>query len=144
MIRNHIARNRLAGLLLLAGITISPVVSADGGILKCVASDGQVTLTDTFCQAGERSETLIAAPERTTEPAAASLAAPPRVARTASMVQARLSARNSTPGPAVGRFDPASRGLARDVLTLKAARQALILMDSAAGAMRNSRVAGLD
>ena len=158
MIRNRIAGTRLAGTSLMAGfslfasvfvagITCAPAAMADSAIVKCVGSDGSVTLTDTLCETGERSVTLLAAPATApatvhANPARLSVAAPPSVVRTVAMVHARLPARLTH--PALRRFDPPSRSLARDVLTLKAARQAMILMDGAASAMRNTRVAGLN
>lgn len=144
MNRTPLARIRLAATLI-AGLAMAPLAHADGGIVKCIGPAGKITFTDSACDSGERSVTLIAAPKAVanavttaTDNATASLAAPPSAARTAAMVYTRLPTR-----PALGRLDPPSRSLARDVMTLKAARQAMLLMDGAAGAMRNSRVAGL-
>ena len=139
----------------LAALACAPMASAGTGIVKCVAGDGRVTLTDESCAANERSVTVVAAgapapaptisadAQRTaSEPSQASGAAAPTVARTVQMTRARLPSggivRNS-----LARFDPPSRSLARDVSTLKAARQAMHLLDSAASSMRAQRIAGL-
>lgn len=121
----------LAGL---AGMAATPAALANGGIVKCIGAGGHVTLTDTACPAGERSVTLLpgaqsAAPtEAQPLPSAArSLAAPARAA----IARAPLA-----------RLDPPSRSLTRDVATLKAARQAMLLMDGTAGSL-DRRVAGL-
>jgi hypothetical protein len=130
----------IARILFAAGMAVAPLAFADGGIVKCIGPDGHITLTDTACQSGERRIMLV--PGARSEPPAAAPAAPPTLARTAGLVQARLPS-----GPALrvplSRLDPPSRSLTRDVMTLKAARQALMLMDSAADSIQHRRVAGL-
>lgn len=152
----------LARAVLIGSIACAPLAFAGGEIVKCVGSDGSVTLTDEACAAGERSMTVVAAPaaqfDAVTEPvivpqsalsALAAQTAPldaPAAGRTP--VRARQLARAVLPGQAVmrhslPRFDPPSRALARDVSTLKAARQAMLLLDSAAQSLRAQRLAGL-
>jgi hypothetical protein len=142
-------RHSIARILCIAGMAVTPLVFANGGIVKCIGPGGHVTLTDTVCPSNERSEILVAGSAEAAdpaEPAAASLAAAPAgvatAARTAAMVRTRLPAHSAARIP-LARLDPPSRSLGRDVLTLKAARQAMMLMDSAADSMRGRRVAGL-
>lgn len=121
----------LAGL---AGMSAAPSALANGGIVKCIGADGHVTLTDTACPAGERSVTLV--PGAQSAPAAE----PQPLPSTAHGLAA--PARAATGRAPLARLDPPSRSLTRDVATLKAARQAMLLMDGAAGSMEG-RVAGL-
>ena len=132
-----------------AGIATAPLAFAGTGIVKCVAEDGHVTLTDEPCGAAERSVTVVAASAAqvesaatVAEPAQASPAAAPTLARTVQMTRARMPAATALRS-SLSRFDPPSRSLSRDVSTLKAARQAMHLLDSAASSMRAQRIAGL-
>lgn len=114
----------------------APLASADGGIVKCIGADGHVTLTDTACQSGEKSVTLVPAAPRNAGAGAAVYA----TANTAEMPRPAYRPAARMP---LARLDPPSRSLRRDVMTLRAARQALILMDSAAESIDRHRVAGL-
>ncbi len=142
----------IARTILISGIACAPLAFAGGDIVKCVGSDGSVTLTDESCAAGERSLTVVAA----AQPAAAlpaavqaaeqtpaySPAAAPSITRTVQMTRKKLPSQGVL-RHSLARFDPPSRALARDVSTLKAARQAMILLDSAAQSIRSQRLAGL-
>ena len=134
MNRQTIARSVLAATIA-TSMLFAPFAFAEGDIVKCTGADGRVTLTDSACQAGESSVTVVTG----AVPVLASADVPaPRTVRTA---------RERTPGDAarkaLARLDPPSRSLGRDVATLKAAHQAMQLMDSAASAMKARRIAGL-
>lgn len=133
MNRHSIAR--VLRILCLAGVAVTPLAIADGGIVKCIGQDGHVTLTDSACQSGERSVTLVPAARRGDHTGAA-------VYASAAEAPARIAYRPVARAP-LARLDPPSRSLTRDVMTLKAARQALMLMDSAAESIDHRRVAGL-
>lgn len=121
----------LAGL---AGIAAAPSALANGGIVKCIGANGHVTLTDTACPAGERSITLL--------PGAQSAAPSTEPQPLPSAAQSLSALRPAIARAPLTRLDPPSRSLTRDVATLKAARQAMLLMDGAAGSL-DRRVAGL-
>ncbi len=123
-------RQTLARSFLVTGLALAPCCFAGADIVKCVGADGHVTLTDQPCQGGERSVALLAGGEAGNAPAAA-----PTVASTLRTARERLSAGG------LRRLDPPSRSLARDVATLKAARRAMQLMDSAAASLRARRIA---
>ena len=154
MNRTHLTNLRirlLSRAVLLGSIACAPLAFAGADIVKCVGPDGRVTLTDTPCASDERSVLVTPAPAATplttetlaaTEPAQASSAAAPTLARTAQMTRARLPDR-AYAASTLSRLDPPGRALARDVSTLKAARQAMHLLDSAASSMRAQRLAGL-
>lgn len=132
-----------------AGLASAPLAAAGTGIVKCVAEDGHVTLTDEPCGAGGnhrhaafRGAAQVEPAPATLEPAQASPAAAPTLARTVQMTRARMPT-VTVARSAYSRFDPPSRSLSRDVSTLKAARQAMHLLDSAASSMRAQRIAGL-
>lgn len=149
---NHTQRTHIARLLtravLMGSIACAPFAFASGDIVKCVGADGRVTLTDAQCASDERSVLVTPAATEapvlaaTAEPAQASAAAAPTVARTVHMTRARLPDR-SYAASTLARLDPPGRALARDVSTLKAARQAMQLLDGAASSMRAQRLAGL-
>jgi hypothetical protein len=130
-------RHTIARTLFIAGLAFAPLSFAGADIVKCVDRDGRVTLTDASCQAGERSVTVIEGAEPVESPAAA-----PTIARTVRMTRARLPERVVL-RDTLARLDPPSRSMARDVATLRAARQAMRLMDSAASSLRSQRLAGL-
>ncbi len=127
----------LAAPLFLTSLACAPSALAATDIVKCVSADGHVTLTDEACQSNERSVTMLAA----TEEADPALAAPAGVIAAARAPRPR--AHPAIVHDTFTRLDPPSRAMARDVLTLKAARQAMQLMDGAASAMRAQRLAGL-
>ena len=145
MKRQRLGRHLAHALLAAAGaLLLAPFAAADGDIVKCIGAEGRITLTDTACQAGERSVTVVpgvdAAAPQTAAPAAAPVA--DSVARTVALARKRHLAPTLARTP-LGRLDPPSRSLARGVATLKAARQAMTLMDAAAASMRHRRLAGL-
>ena len=143
----------IARAVLIAGMAWAPL-AIGGDSVKCVGSDGSVTLTDEGCATGERSVTVVAAaaepvaPPARVQPQAAgqapaySPAAAPTVARTVQLVRTKMPNHGAI-RHSLARFDPPSRALGRDVSTLKAARQAMILLDSAAQSVRAQRLAGL-
>jgi hypothetical protein len=121
-------------------VSLLAASAAFGGsdIVKCVDQDGRTTLTDEPCQAGSASVTLEAgsAIETTTletrvRHSSAALA----------QVSARVMPERANVPPFQARKAPA---MARDVATLKAARENMHLMDTAANALRNQRYAGLN
>ena len=112
-------------------VALSTPASAGGDIVKCVAADGHVTLTDGPCDSGNASVIVPAAGG-----AAPSVAPRPGINRVA------LTA---TPVEHDNWVDPRPHGkmFARDAATLRAARTSLQVMDEAAGA-RSQRTAGLN
>lgn len=127
--------------LLLAAIAATPAF-AGGDIVKCVDADGRVTITDNQCGSGV-AKVLVPAAVNTPpgeEVAAAVAPAKPvraniqRVALTVEPVQ-----HDNWVDPR-----PHSKMLARDAATLKAARMSLQVLDEAASAGRQQRMAGLN
>jgi hypothetical protein len=130
--------------LILAAIAFAPAALAGSEIVKCIDPAGHVTLTDQPCGSNATAVRLTPAPGAVaavaagTEPedgAYAAGAQPSTVERHVSTPSLLRQANWSTP------LAPRSRPLARDVATLKAARQQLLMMDSAA--QRQPQLAGL-
>ncbi len=143
-----------------AGLMLSSSVFADAEIVKCIDSDGKVTLTDARCpasahvvavvatsaQPSSADETTVSGAEEdfalamsggdASEPAVAVEVSAPTIERYNS---AAVWTKRDLPG--VRKY--ASGTLARDVATLKAARHSLMLQDSAAQAARSQRIAAL-
>ena len=122
-------RQTAARSLLVTSLILAPFCHAGTEIVKCVGANGRVTLTDQPCQGGERSEIVLPGNPAGDEDAA--LAPAPAAAPAQRLARERLPARR----------DPPSRGLARDVATLKAARRTMLLLDDAASALRAQRIA---
>lgn len=103
--------------------------NASGDIVKCVASDGKVTLTDGPCSDGSSSVIVPAA--RT--------AAPDNLPRPA-LVRTAL---NVAPIDHDNWIDPRPAGkmFSRDAATLRAARTSLQVLDEAASSARQQRMA---
>jgi hypothetical protein len=97
----------------------APVAMAGNDIVKCVDPQGRVTLTDQPCESGASATRLVL---DAGAPVADAAPAPQR-----HVLPAAELPRPAAPYPVAER--PA-RPLARDVATLKAARRALMLMDS--------------
>ncbi|MFL6709723.1 MAG: DUF4124 domain-containing protein [Massilia sp.] len=108
---------------------LSAPAFAGGDIVKCVAADGHVTLTDQPCNAGSSSASVIVA--------AASAA--PRAAVTKVALTPQVVEHDSWIDP-----KPHARMFSRDAATLRAARTSLQVMDEASASARQQRVAGLN
>lgn len=109
-------------------------------IRKCVASDGQVTLTDEACPAGSRVAKVISTPSAEAEPALAPAPAPvamqpirPQTADHAGWVRMPVRYVNNA------RIGASARSASLDGETLRAARAHLRLGD----ALRSQRMASL-
>lgn len=123
--------------IFLAGMVFASTAFAGGDINKCVDASGHVTLTDETCPAGARTVKVIPGQSDAGDELAAADDSAAAVSGRYSVN--RMPARYFTPMK-----NPApARGLALDVATLKAARQNMLMLDSAAHAMRSTRIAGL-
>lgn len=115
--------------LFLTGMVLTASAYAGTGINKCVGGSGQVTLTDEPCASGEQ-----------TVPVGS-----PATSADARVISVERFA--SSPMPvhyaSVLKSAPPARGLSLDVATLKAARENMHLLDSAAQSMKSQRLAGL-
>ena len=87
-------RHHLAHALLVAAsaFVLAPFAAADG-IVKCIGAEGRVTLTDTACQAGERSVTVVPG----TAVSAPQEAAPAAYGRSPTSVTSRIVQMSSPP-----------------------------------------------
>jgi hypothetical protein len=116
---------------------------AGADIVKCVDQDGHVTLTDSSCGEGAgkvvvagSAETPVASDETIAAPAVPAVRRvtvqryllPPAELRQAGWTSAR----------------PATRPLARDVETLKAAKLSMQVLDDASATHKHQRLAGLN
>jgi hypothetical protein len=109
-------------LILVAALALCNLAQADD-INRCVGSNGEITLTDAPC------------------PDDAPAAVKPAPAARGITVD-RMAANGAyTPHDNFVPKQPVSRGLSRDVATLKMARQTMLLLDNAAASMRSQRVA---
>jgi hypothetical protein len=125
----------MLGAALVALLAAPALAGAD--IVKCVDADGAVTITDHQCgsavAAGEK-----VAPDRVAVDGAAGARA------------SRTGLRRLPPAQPEARRDtwrdphPHSKLLARDAATLRAARSSLQVLDDAAAAMRQQRLARLN
>jgi hypothetical protein len=119
--------------------------SAGADIVKCVDQNGHVTLTDAQCGEGVQTVLVessgetpaVAAPDET--PAAPAVPAARRVT-----VQRYLLPPAELKRAYWAGARPASRPLARDVETLKAARLSMQVLDDASAAAKHQRLAGLN
>jgi hypothetical protein len=122
---------------LLAAWMAASAAFAGPDIVKCTDAAGHVTLTDEPCREG--SQTLLV-PGNATTPAGEDGAHP--LAVTHIVTSERVIAPPSAlPAAALVRKAGPERMLARDVLTLKAARAAMQLLDNSA---RHAHLAGLN
>lgn len=130
-------RTSLIRTLILAGVVLSSTVSAGSDIVKCIDAQGNTTLTDAACPDTSKVVAVVAgsnAPDEvqttgeppTFEAVAAERYSAPRLARRELPVVKAQFGKNP---------------LARDIATLKMARQNLQLADNAAHAMRAQRIA---
>ncbi|UOD29340.1 hypothetical protein INH39_28675 [Massilia violaceinigra] len=142
-----------------AGLMLSSSVFADAEIVKCIGSDGAVTLTDARCPASTQTVAVVAASAQpSTADDAAGTGAEEDYALALGGDAAEPEAAVAVSAPTIERYNSAavwtkrdlpgvrkyaSGTLARDVTTLKAARHSLMLQDSAAQAARSQRLAGL-
>jgi hypothetical protein len=138
-------RHTIRTSIFVAAMMAASASFAGADIVKCVDQDGHVTLTDSQCSAAA-STVLVAGP--TEAPAAA--AAEEMAAAPAVPAVRRVSVERHLLPPAEARATtvssrrPASRPLARDVETLKAARLSMQVLDEASATHRHQRLAGLN
>jgi hypothetical protein len=116
---------------------------AGADIVKCVDQDGHVTLTDSHCSDGI--EKVLVAGSAETPAASDEMSAAPTVPAVR-----RVTVQRYVLPPAELRqaswtsVRPASRQLARDVETLKAARLSMHVLDEASATHKHQRLAGLN
>src|SRR5450830_202114 len=122
---------RSCALAALAAVCAAPaaLAYAGGDIVKCVAADGKVTLTDGDCNEGSSSVIVPAA-----RPAASDDVVRPAPVRTALTVAPVDHDNWVDPRPAGKMFS-------RDAATLRAARTSLQVLDEAASSARQQRMA---
>jgi hypothetical protein len=139
--------NAIRTSMFLTAMLAASAAFAGADIVKCVDQEGHVTLTDSHCSAAVE-KVVVAASEET--PALASdevIAAP---AAPAAPAVRRMTVQRYLLPPAQPRqtnwstTPPASRALARDVETLKAARSSMKVLDEASAALKHQRLAGLN
>ncbi|WP_164557763.1 DUF4124 domain-containing protein [Massilia atriviolacea] len=136
-----------------AGLMLSSTVFADPDIVKCIDSDGKVTLTDARCPAADQTVAVVAggtgpaAPEESGDEnemaAIAGESSDTPAGASAPTVERHYTAAVWPKRDFPGVRKHAGGGLSRDVATLKAARHNLMLQDSAAQAARSQRLAAL-
>lgn len=115
--------------LIIAALAAAPAALAGAPIVKCIAPDGQVTLTDQPCSDGAATVKLESGSDAQ-EPAA------PQPA-----LQHFRAVRMLPPHAASSKPAPRRAALPRDVATLKEARAQLMLMDERG---QHPRLATLD
>ena len=130
--RSHCFRH----VYLLAAWMAASAAFAGPDIVKCTDAAGHVTLTDEPCREG--SQTLLV-PGSANTPASEDDEHLPAVTRI--VTSERVIAPPSALGAALVKKAGPERMLARDVLTLKAARAAMQLLDNSA---RHAHLAGLN
>jgi hypothetical protein len=104
---------------------------AGGDIVKCVAADGQVTLTDSPC--AEDASSVVVSASAAAQPAQA---APSRPALIRTAMAAPPAQHDNWVDPR-----PHDKMFSRDAATLRAARTSLQVLDEAASSARQQRVA---
>lgn len=120
---------------------------AAGDIVKCVDQNGKVTLTDGQC--GDSTQAVALQAEGSAAAASDGVVADEAV-QTAAPVVRRAAIQRVAYAPQQVQHDswsaarPASRMLARDVETLKAARLSMRVLDDASSNVRHQRLAGLN
>ena len=128
---------RLASQLsfILAALAATPAALAGSDILKCVDSNGRVTLTDQPCEGGARAERMTAASALNVP--SESMSGSSGMGATGSGGDDPVVVQRYAPLPAIDRqhewrprVPKHERPLARDVATLKAARAQMLLSDS--------------
>lgn len=128
-----------------AAMMAASAAFAGADIVKCVDQDGHVTLTDSHCSNGAPTVLVAGSAESPAVAVAEETAAAP-----AAPVVRRVSVARYLLPPAEARATtspsrrPASRPLARDVETLKAARLSMQVLDAASASHRHQRLAGLN
>jgi hypothetical protein len=115
--------------ILLAAIVAAPAVWAEGEIVKCVAPDGRVTLTDQPCPAGS---SVSAVESGMSGPSGSSGATGSGVDPAVEHYPAqRASPRAPAQPPAGKKAEPRRTSMTRDVATLKEAHAQLLLQGAA-------------
>jgi hypothetical protein len=130
--------------IFLTAMLTASAAFAGADIVKCIDQDGRVTLTDSGCSEGSQKVVVMGSGDSpaAAEDMAAAPAPAPAVRRV--MVEryvlppAELRQANRSSAR------PASRPLARDVETLKAARLSMRVLDEASATQRHQRLAGLN
>ncbi|MET0856492.1 MAG: DUF4124 domain-containing protein [Telluria sp.] len=135
--------------LFLTAMLAASATFAGTDIVKCVDQDGHVTLTDSQCGAAAEqvlvaagSDAMPAAEETIDTPAVQAVEAVPAVRRVA--VQRFVLPPAALRQSSWAAPRPASRPLARDVETLKAARVSMQVLDQASATLKHQRMAGLN
>jgi hypothetical protein len=135
-------RKTIRSSIFITAMLAASAAFAGADIVKCVDQDGHVTLTDSGCSEG--AEKVVVMGSGDSPAAAEDMPAAPAPAVRRVVVQryvlppAELRQGNWT------RTRTASRPLARDVETLKAARLSMQVLDEASATQRHQRLAGLN
>lgn len=127
---NHIL---LRGLFIAGMACVTSAQAAD--IRKCVAADGQVTLTDEECPGHTRLAKVLVQAADTVAPVPAAAPAPAPVAVQATFAPARMPARYVN----LTKTSKPTGGLSLDTSTLRTARVNMRVLDS----LRGQRMASL-
>lgn len=136
---NLTTRHALKHAIVILGLFGASSTFAGSEIVKCVDADGKVTLTDAACPASAQVVALVAGDSDDGNGNNGDAAAAPDAAPTVDRYYpAYVPPRRQLP---VVKRQSASGSLARDVATLQVARSNLRLLDSAAQAARNQRIA---
>jgi hypothetical protein len=135
--------------MFIAAMLAASASFAGADVVKCVDQDGHVTLTDAQCHEGAAMDVVAGAHETPVPAASDELSTAPAVPAVRRVVQ-RVVVQDYVLPPGASQQTawssprPASRPLARDVETLKAAKLSLQVMDEASAALRHQRLAGLN
>jgi hypothetical protein len=138
------SRHILRSTIFITAMLAASAAFASAGIVKCVAHNGKVTLTDGQC--GEGIEPVV----RAEAAAAAGDEAAELALQPAAPVTRRAAIQRVAYAPPRVRHDswaaarPSTRMLSRDVETLRAARLSMQVLDGASAATRQQRLAGLN
>jgi hypothetical protein len=139
------SRHILRSTIFITAMLAASAAFAGADIVKCVAQNGKVTLTDGQCGEGIEPVVMAEAAAAAAGNEAAELALQP-----AAPVTRRAAIQRVAYAPPRVRHDswaaarPSGRMLSRDVETLKAARLSMQALDGASAATRHQRLAGLN
>jgi hypothetical protein len=137
-------RNAIRTSMFITAMLAASAAFAGADIVKCVDQEGHVTLTDAHCSAAVET-VVVAASEETPEVAPDEVIAAPAAPAARRMTVQRYLLPAAQPRQTNwSTTRPASRALARDVETLKAARSSMKVLDEASAALKHQRLAGLN
>lgn len=126
--------SKLIGSLFVASLAFAGTAQAGSDIKKCVAADGQVTLTDDECPGNTRTSKIVAS-SHDDSPVIVATTAAPRVEPAERYTMARMPARYVN----LMKSSKPTGGLSLDSATLRAARVNMRVIDT----LRGQRMASL-